>query len=102
MFTNLYQSSQMLQDALHRKMQEVIVSQIESSQINSWKHAQREAPQQVGVEKQQLQRRHCVEGPGVDHVDLIILEIKKSVIEERAVLRSIKTYNSCGNCYELQ
>lgn len=54
----------------------MVVSQIEASQINFRKHSEREAPQQVGVEEQQLERRHGVKGPRIYLTDLVVLEIK--------------------------
>lgn len=75
----------MLQHPHHRKLQKVVVSQIEASQINSRKHSEREAPQQVGVEEQQLERWHGVEGPRIYLTDLVVLEIKVPK-ERRAVL----------------
>lgn len=66
----------MLQHAHHRKLQKVVVSQIEASQINSRKHTEREAPQQVGIEEQQLEGRHGVEGPRIYLTDLVVLKIK--------------------------
>lgn len=54
----------------------MVVSQIETSQVDFGEDAEGEAPQQVGVEEQQLQRRHGVKGAGVYLVDLVVLEIK--------------------------
>lgn len=54
----------------------MVVPQIEASQINSRKHSEREAPQQVGVEEQQLERWHGVEGPRIDLMNLVVLKIK--------------------------
>lgn len=66
----------MFQHPHHRKLQKVVVSQIETSQINSGKHAEREAPQQVGVEEQQLEGRHGVKGPWIYLMYLVVLKIK--------------------------
>lgn len=54
----------------------MVVSQIESRQIDFGEDAEREAPQQVGVEEEQVQRRHGVKGAGVYFVDLVVLEIQ--------------------------
>lgn len=55
----------------------MVVSQIEAREIDFGEDAEREAPQQVGVEEHQLQRRHGVEGAGVYLADLVVLEIKE-------------------------
>lgn len=74
--TNLHQSGEMLQHAHRGELQEVIVSQIEAGQIDSREDAEGEAPQQVCVEKQQLQGRHGVEGAWVDLMDLIVFKVE--------------------------
>lgn len=75
-FTHLHQSFEMLQHSFHWELQEVIVSQVKSSQTDPWEHTKRKAPQQVGVEKQQLQGRHGVKSAGINLMDFIILKIK--------------------------
>lgn len=74
--TYLHQSREVFQHPRHGKLQEVVVPQIEPGQVDPGEHARREAPQQVGVEEQQLERRHGVEGAGIHLVDLIVLEIQ--------------------------
>lgn len=54
----------------------MVVSQIEAGQIDFGEDAEREALQQVGVEEEQLQRRHGVKGARVHLADLIVLEIQ--------------------------
>lgn len=81
--TNLHQSSEMLQHTLHRKMQEVVVSQVESSQINSREDSEGEALQQVGVEEQKLQGWHGVERPWIYLADLVIFKVKKPENQEK-------------------
>lgn len=61
----------------------MVVSQIEARQIDFGEDAERETPQQVGVEEEQLQRRHGVKGAGVYLMDLIVLEVQVP-IERRA------------------
>lgn len=61
----------------------MVVPQIEASQINFGKNAQGEAVQQVGVEEEQLERRHGVKGAGVDLADLVVLKIKVPKARER-------------------
>lgn len=74
--TYLHQSREVFQHPRHGKLQEVVVPQIEPGQVDPGEHARGEAPQQVGVEEQQLERRHGVEGAGIHLVDLIVLEIQ--------------------------
>lgn len=50
-YTDLHQSSEVLQHSFYRKLQEVIVPQVEPSQIDPGEHTKGEAPQQVGIEK---------------------------------------------------
>lgn len=83
-------------------MQKVVVSQIEACQVHSSKHTEREAPQQVGVEEQQLEGRHGVESPTVYLADLIVLKVKVPKGEERPVLQCLcihanKLIRSYGN-----
>lgn len=66
----------MLQHPLHRKLQEVVVPQVKPGQVDPGEHTRGEAPQKVGVEEQQLERRHGVEGVRIHLVDLIVLEIQ--------------------------
>lgn len=47
--TNLHQASEMLQHTFHGELQQVVVSQVEASQVHSGKHAQRKTPEEVGV-----------------------------------------------------
>lgn len=74
--TYLHQSREVFQNPRHGKLQEVVVPQIEPGQVDPGEHARGEAPQQVGVEEQQLKRRHGVEGARIHLVDLVILEIQ--------------------------
>lgn len=74
--THLHQSFEVLQYALHRELQEVIVPQVEPSQADSGEHTEREAPQQVGIEEQQLEGGHGVKGAGINLTNLIVFEIK--------------------------
>lgn len=66
----------MLQHTLHRKMQKVVVSQVESSQVNSREDSEGEALQQVGVEEQELQGWHGVERPRINLADLVVFKVK--------------------------
>lgn len=88
--TYLHQAGEVLQHARHGKLQEVVVSQVESREINSGKDAEGEAPQQVGVQEQQLEGRHGVEGPGVDLADLVVLKIKVPKRREDGVSVSLQ------------
>ena len=88
----------MLQHARHGKLQEVVVSQVEAGEINSGEDAEREAPQQVGVQEQQLEGRHGVEGPGVDLADLVVLKIKEPE-EERGRCDSVSAEGQMGARY---
>lgn len=85
----------MLQHARHGKLQEVVVSQVEAGEINSGEDAEREAPQQVGVQEQQLEGRHGVEGPGFDLADLVVLKIKVPE-EERGRCDSVSAEGQTG------
>lgn len=75
----------------------MVVPQIEASQINFGKHAEGEAPQQVGVEEEQLERRHGVKGAGVDLADLVVLEIKVPKDREwREKCRGVERQGKCS------
>lgn len=74
--TYLDQSCEVFQYPRDGKLQEVVVPQIEPGQVDPREHAHGEAPQQVGVEEQQLEGRHGVEGARIHLVDLIVLEIQ--------------------------
>jgi len=72
----LHQPREVLQHALHGQLQQVVVPQVESSQVDSGEHAGGERAQQIGVEEQQLEGRHGVQGPGVHLVDLVVLKVE--------------------------
>lgn len=66
----------------------MVVPQVEPGQVEPGEHALGEAPQQVGVQEQQLQGRHGVEGAGVHLLDLVVLEVQ--VPTERRRVRARK------------
>lgn len=74
--TNLDQAGEVFQHSCHRKLQEVVVPQVEPGQVEPGEHAQGEAPQQVGVQEQQLEGRHGVKGAGIHLPDLVVLEVQ--------------------------
>lgn len=86
--TNLDQAGEVFQHARHRKLQEVVVPQVEPGQVDPGEHALGEAPQQVGVQEQQLEGRHGVEGAGIHLPDLVVLEVQ--VPRERRRVRATK------------
>lgn len=66
----------MLQHPRHGQLQEVVVPQVKPGQVDPGEHAWGQALQQVGVEEQQLEGRHGVEGARIHFADLVILEIQ--------------------------
>lgn len=82
-YTNLYQSSEVFQHTLHRQMLEEIVSQVKPGQPDCREHTDREAPQNVGVEKQQLKGRHGVKGARIYHADIVVLQVKEPKVRKK-------------------
>ena len=70
-------------------MQKVVVSQVEACQVDSRKHTEREAPQQIGVEEQQLEGRHGVKSPTVYLADFIVFKVEVPKGEEKPVLQCL-------------
>ena len=54
----------------------MVVPQVEPGRVDHGEHAQGKAPQQVGVQEQQLQGGHGVEGAGIHLPDLVVLEVQ--------------------------
>lgn len=77
----------------------MIVPQVEPSQTDSGEHAEGEAPQQVGIEEQQLEGGHGVKGAGIYLTNLIVLEIKVPKVrrEKRSVSECLCGLKGPGN-----
>lgn len=80
----------------------MVVPQVESGQVDPGEHAQGEAPQQVGVQEQQLEGRHGVKGAGIHLPDLVVLEVQVPAESRRVTARKATQTHSRAFLSSLQ